>query len=123
MHVTQNLGIQDPKFDDYYLLRYLVSEYNNVHKAISKFTEYIKFRKEVNIDNIHDWDWTKATIIERYYQCGYYFTDKEQRPVYIEFPGAADFDAILTNYSVDEVFKLFSFQWELNERIIQPIAS
>lgn len=130
MHVQCNMGISDPRIDDGYLLRFLVASFNNVKnvfyrltKAITLWEEYWRFRAEHNVDNIIEEDWSKAELMYELYQAGYYFTDKIGRPVYIERVGCAKFDQILKNFSVEEVYKMFIFQWEMNERLIQPLAS
>lgn len=63
------------------------------------FTNYLKWRKENDIDHIEDYDFNEALQVKKVYPHGYHKMDKNGRPIYIE---------ILSECKIDEVFKITS---------------
>ena len=80
--------MNNPRWSDGYLVRYLVSRQFDLSATIKKWDAFIDWRNKNDIDNIGEFEFKEIDNVRKYYPHGYFMTDKVGRPVYIEKIGS-----------------------------------
>ena len=88
------MGCGDPPYDDAYLLRFLRARKFDISKTVEMWNKFINWRKENDVDNITSYDYEELNEVKKFYPHGYYKTDKDGRPLYIERVGELDLDKL-----------------------------
>jgi len=112
------MGIFDERFDDPYLLRFLRARKFDLSKTLEMWKNYIKWRKEKNVDQALSLDFPEINEAKKYYPHGFFRTDKEGRPMYFERNGLLKIDQF-SKVMTQERMEAFSIQ--KYERLIHVI--
>lgn len=120
---VQNMGINDPTYDDAYLLRFLRARKFDLPKTLEMWRNFIKWRHENNVDNILSMDFSEMDQAKKYYPHGYFRTDKSGRPIYIERIGYLKFDALTKIISMDRMQLYFVQSYERLLKEIFPACT
>lgn len=120
---VQNMGINDPTYDDPYLLRFLRARKFDLPKTLEMWRNFIKWRHEANVDNILTMDFSEMDQAKKYYPHGYFRTDRNGRPIYIERIGFLKFDALTKIIPLDRLQLYFIQSYERLLKEIFPACS
>ena len=83
-HVQTMEDVPSDLINSWDLLRFCRARKFDLPKIVEMFSNYIKWKKEKNLLKSGEIDMTQFSNIKDNYLHGYYHTDKEGRPVYIE---------------------------------------
>ena len=84
--VDENIT-NDPRYDDYYLLRFLRARKFDLKKTIKMFTAFLDWRVEHRADEaMVIYKCPGIQGVKTIYKHGYHATDREGRPFYIDAP-------------------------------------
>ena len=114
------VGCSDPPYDDVYLLRFLRARKFDFNKALEMWKNFIKWRRDNNVDNILEVPFPETPNIKQNYPHGYFRTDKLGRPIYIERIGALKFDALLKTVEINRLEQYFIQSFERLINVIFP---
>lgn len=118
------MKIDDPKFDDWYLLRFCRARKFKLADIITMWEKFITWRKEFDVDNAIAIDYTPMKeFAKANWEHGYYGVSRDGYPVYIERYEKTDIDKILKTYSEDELKKYYVNSYELMLHCIWAEAS
>jgi len=115
---VRDMGCSDPPYDDPYLLRFLRARKFNLAKTLVMWKNFIKWRKENNVDDIMNAKFPEMEEARKYYPHGYFRTDKLGRPIYIERIGLLKFEQLV---KVIPLEKLQMYFVQSYERLIHEI--
>ena len=87
-------------------------------KTFEMFTNFVKWRKEGDIDNIKNVSFPEIDQIKVYYPHGFHKTDKLGRPIYIEVLGSLNIDEL---FKITPPEKLLQYQVQQYERLMREI--
>lgn len=77
-HVTDVMQINDPKWDDWYLLRFCRARKFKLPDVIKMFENFIAWRKEQDVDNAIAKDYSPiVTFAKQYWEHGYYSMSRD----------------------------------------------
>ena len=103
----------DPRYDDYYLLRFLRARQFDIEKTLLMFKTFLDWRVEHRADEAmviyHCPNVEKAKSM---YKHGYHGTDLEGRPFYIDQPCQFDIDQLLEVVDRDELYTYYVREYE-----------
>lgn len=110
------MGCSDPPYDDTYLLRFLRARKFDLPKTLEMWKNFIQWRKDNNVEQIAEIEFTELNEAKKHYPHFYFRTDKQGRPIYIERMGALKFDQLakvmpherLTNYFIQSYERLLN---------------
>ena len=123
-HVKDVLKVTDPRFDDWYLLRFCRARKFDLPKVILMFTNFINWRKEKDIDNGMEKNFTAIyDTAKKEWEHGYYGVSRDGFPVYIERYANTDIDYILKTFSEEQLKAYFSNTFETMLHCIWPECS
>jgi hypothetical protein len=112
------------EWDDVALQRYLRARKHDVAKAKAMVLSTLAWRAQVGADTILDeFDFHEKQKFHEHYPEGFYNTDREGRPVYVQQPGNIDTAALWTFTTMDRSVKYHITQQEKYVRRIAPAAS
>jgi len=111
-------GFEDPPYDDSYLLRFLRARKFDLKNTMAMWINFIKWRKENNVDDIKNFVFAEIEEVKQFYPHGYFKTDKQGRPVYIERLGLLKLQQLFKCTTEDRYIKYFIQQ---NERLVTEI--
>jgi len=81
---NEEIEYDEDYFTDTILIRFLRARKLNLKDSFKMFTEYLKWRKEEDIDYIKTFEFPEEDKIKQYYPHTFHNTDKLGRPLYIE---------------------------------------
>lgn len=81
--------ILKPEHDDFFLLRWLRARDFNEEKAQTMLRKHLKWRKDMNVDNLFDW-YQVPEVFSKYHPGGFIGHDKEGCPVWLINSGNLD---------------------------------
>jgi len=123
-HVKDVNKVTDPKFDDWYLLRFCRARKFVLKDVITMWEKFITWRKEFGTDTMIENDFKYIDdFSKQYWHKGYYSVTKDGYPVYIERYEKTDIDKVLTNFSDDEIKKYYVNSYEMMIHCIWPECS
>lgn len=109
---VRNMGCTDPPYDDPYLLRFLRARKFDLPKTLLMWNNFIKWRKENNVDEILAKEFPEIPEAKKYYPHGYFRTDKLGRPIYIERIGHLKFDPLVKTIPLEKLQLYFVQSYE-----------
>ena len=109
---VRNQGCTDPPYDDPYLLRFLRARKFDLPKTLLMWNNFIKWRKENNVDEILAKEFPEIPEAKKYYPHGYFRTDKLGRPIYIERIGHLKFDPLVKTIPLEKLQLYFVQSYE-----------
>lgn len=123
-HVQKEMEINDPKFDDWYLLRFCRARKFKFDDVVLMFTNFINWRQENDVDNAISTDFTEIREFAKLnWEHGYYGVSRDGYPVYIERYEKTDIDKILKTYSEQQLTRYYVNSYELMLHCIWSEAS
>mgnify|MGYP000564849358 CR=1 FL=1 len=93
-HMKQELGLTNPIFDDFYLLRFCRARKFVYEDVKLMFDRHIEWRNQNNVDNMANFNLNGMEKLFEYLPHNYYCVDKQGRSVYIEQYKDFDLQAI-----------------------------
>eukprot|EP01017_Pseudomicrothorax_dubius_P025728 TRINITY_DN2810_c0_g1_i2.p1 TRINITY_DN2810_c0_g1~~TRINITY_DN2810_c0_g1_i2.p1 ORF type:complete len:183 (-),score=47.57 TRINITY_DN2810_c0_g1_i2:606-1154(-) len=84
---------------------------------------FIKWRKENDVDNIEKFEFPELDQVKMFYPHGYYKTDREGRPLYIERIGLLDLTKLFQVTTEERLIKYYIQSYELLINKIFPACS
>mmetsp|Transcript_34355 Transcript_34355/g.31064 ORF Transcript_34355/g.31064 Transcript_34355/m.31064 type:complete len:233 (-) Transcript_34355:90-788(-) len=109
-------GFKDHLNKDDLLLRFLHARKFNLDDTMKMFNDYVVWRNEHKIDD--PFDYPEVEQVKKYFPHGYFRTDKQGRPIYIERPGVLDFKKLLEVTTIERFLKYYI---HCNEKLIHEI--
>lgn len=100
------------KYHDLFLLRFMRARKFDVKLVHEMFTNYIKWRKEADVDNIESFDFSEQLKVKEIYPHGYHQTDNYGRPIYIEIISQCNIDEVLTRSNEERMTKYYIKEYE-----------
>lgn len=125
-YIKNELRVDNPIFDDWYLLRFCRSRKFNLKDVIAMFKKFLEFRETINADQILKSvkrNKPFAKIYSKHQQSVYFCTDKVGRPVKIDRWDAFDKKNMLGKVPKKETLELFTKQIECDLHCIYPYMS
>ena len=83
-YATSNPDVPQEMITEWYLLRFCRARKFKLDKVIKMFSNFIEWKKKNELLKSGEIDMAQYATIKNNYCHGYYHTDKEGRPVYIE---------------------------------------
>jgi len=111
------------KNDDSVLIRFLRARKMDLAKTFEMFSNTLKWRKEVNLDQIFEYEFNELPLVKKYYPHGFHKIDKLGRPIYFEISGDLDIEELLKVTSIDRMFRYQIRQYEYLMNFIFPACS
>jgi hypothetical protein len=106
------------KYTPSQLVKFLRARKLDVNKSFEMFTNYLKWHKENDIDNISSFPFPELDRVKVYYPHGFHKTDKQGRPIYIDIMGELKIDDLLKLTTQERMVK---YQIKTYERLISHI--
>eukprot|EP00397_Hematodinium_sp_SG-2012_P028247 GEMP01029731.1.p1 GENE.GEMP01029731.1~~GEMP01029731.1.p1 ORF type:complete len:361 (+),score=66.50 GEMP01029731.1:90-1172(+) len=110
--------ILEPRFDDFYLARFLRARKGDVPKAIKMLKEHFKWREEKQIDKLYynhvsnPKPFPEEADLAKVYPSGYWGVDDLGQIIYYERIGIADSKKVLRICNKDRYVQYFAYQYE-----------
>jgi len=123
-YVREELGYNHPEINFWFLLRFGRARNFNLSHMKIMIKGYVDYRRDISkrgIDRINFYE--KCEPIFKYFDGGFFYTDKEDRPVYYLFFGKCDFANLFKHYSVEQVIDAHINLIERFVHVILPACS
>jgi len=120
---VQNMGCQNPPYDDAYLLRFLRARKFDLTKALQMWSNFYKWRQENKVDDINAYVFSEIDEVRKYYIHGYFRTDKIGRPIYIERVGLLKIQNLFKVTSQERLVRYYTQSYERLLHEIFPACS
>ena len=99
-------------WDDVTLCRFLRARKFVIEKSLEMFNNYLRWRQENDLANIHTYEFPEATPIKEFYPHGFHKTDRLGRLIYIERYGSLDMDRIFALTNEERMIKYYIREYE-----------
>lgn len=114
----------DPRYDDYYLLRFLRARKFNIDKTIEMFEDFLDWRYEHKAnDAMVLYKCPNIPEVKKIYHHGYHKTDKLGRPFYIDQPCNFNVKDVLEIAPEDEFYQYYIREYEYLLHVRFPACS
>lgn len=116
--VRKALEPLEPRFDDYYLIRFLRARKGDVPAAIEMLRAHFKWRQENKIDELYynhmfnPTPFPEEAQLAWVYPTGYWGMDNDGRVIYFERIGAADYKGVFRICNKERYLEHFAYQYE-----------
>jgi len=106
------------------LRRFLRARKHDIAKAKAMILKTIAWRRENGVDTIlEDFDFKEKELFHKHYPEGFFCTDREGRPVYVQKPGDINCSALWEFTTLERSIKYHITQQERYVNIIAPSAA
>ncbi|CAD8202218.1 unnamed protein product [Paramecium pentaurelia] len=122
-NIVNQMGLSEKIYDDPYLLRFLRARKFDLGKTQQMFNDFIKWRKENDVDNIMTYMFDELPQVRTHYPHGYHKTDKMGRPIYIERIGMLQLNKLFEVTTEQRLIKYYIQSYELLLKRIFPACS
>ena len=103
----------EDKYNENYLIRFLIAEKYDLEKAYKKFKKYLDWYTKYEVSKIKtSYKYSDLNEVNKYYKTGYHKCDKLGRPIYIE---------IFEDYPLNDLSKKAATHERLNTFYIQKL--
>ncbi|KAJ3129326.1 cytosolic factor, phosphatidylinositol/phosphatidylcholine transfer protein [Nowakowskiella sp. JEL0407] len=121
----QDAGAFDAeRHDDFLLLRFLRARKFDIPKSKKMFLDCEAWRKEFKVEEIvASFAYGERLEVGKIYPRYYHKTDKQGRPIYIEFLGNLDVKKLLSVTNIDRVMQYHVREYEKTQRYRLPACS
>lgn len=109
----------EPRFDSFYLLRFLRARKGDVPKAVKMLQAHFNWRRSHDIDALFYDSMDKEPLtfaeeedIARIYPTGYWGVDELGQPIYYERMGMTDFKALMRICTKERFIEYWTYQYE-----------
>lgn len=114
----------DPRFGDYFFIRFLRARNFNHDKSKAMLQEYFKWRQGFGVDRIVEYEqYPMANQVKEFYPHGYHGVDRQGRPIYIEQLGKVDVNKVLKITDTRAICEYFVQEYEHLVEVILPCCS
>ena len=114
----------DPRYDDYYYLRFLRARKFNLDKTMEMFKKFLEWRIEHRADEaIVIYKCPNLEKAREIYPHGYHGTDREGRPLYIDQPCNFYIEDLTAIVSQEELYSYYVREYEKLIHIRLPACS
>ena len=114
----------DPRYDEYYLLRFLRARQFDLEKTMTMFKNFLEWREENNVDQAMVlYECPNMKKVRKIYQHGYHGVDREGNPLYIDQPCKFEAEDVLQIVDKDELYKYYIREYEKLLHIRMPACS
>lgn len=122
-HILKN-SLSDPRFDDYYLLRFCRARKFNLAKTIEMFEAMIAWRKQYDVENcVSIYKCPNLAAMKKIYKHCWHKTDKIGRPIWMEQTCTFEMDDLLKVITRDEIYQHYIRVYEELIHIVFPACS
>jgi hypothetical protein len=115
---SNNVVYNQNEINNNYLIRFLRARKLDLNKTLEMFINYLKWRKENNVDEIESFEFPEAEKLKVFYPHGLHKTDKLGRPIYIEVLGELKVDEM---YKITTPERLLQYQTREYEKLLKNI--
>lgn len=123
-YIAEENLTNDPRYDDYYLLRFLRARQFDMEKTIKMFTDFLAWRTEHRADEaMVIYKCPNVEKAKNLYQHGYHGTDRLGRPFYIDQPCKFHIDDLLEIVEKAELYQYYVREYEKLLHIRMPACS
>lgn len=109
---VRGMGLNDPPYDDVYLLRFLRARKFDMKKTIIMWNNFIQFRKDEKADELLNYDYPELDEVKKHYPHAYFKTDKIGRPVFYERAGMLNYHELMKVTTMERFQKYFIKEYE-----------
>jgi hypothetical protein len=123
-YLREELNYNGPEIGFWFLLRF--GRARNFHLANMKtmIKGYVEYRRDIEQRGIDRLDYYEAVApVFKYFDGGFFHTDKENRPVYYFFFGNVDFGNLFANHSIEQVINAHIHLLERFVHVVLPTCS
>jgi len=99
-------------------LRFLRARKFDMNKTLTMWNTFMKWRKDNKVDEIESYVFSELPDVKKFYPHGYFKTDKEGRPIYIERIGALKIKEL---FKVTTEERLIRYYMQSYENLIKEI--
>lgn len=117
------LGCTNPPYDDGYLLRFLRARKFDIPKTLIMWNNFLKWRIDNKVDAIASFEYPELPEVKKFYPHGYFKTDKQGRPIYIERIGALKIKELFKVTTEDRLIKYYIQGYERLLNHVFPACS
>lgn len=115
---------EDPRFDDYYLLRFLRARKFNIKKTLEMFKKFLDWRIEHNVNDAMVQNvCPNIEKVKEIYKFGYHGVDKQGRPFSIDNPCSFYIEELLEIADKNELYAFYVRDYETTLHVRFPAAS
>ena len=122
-HIRVTLGNTDPRWTDWYILRFCRARKFAYEKVIEMIDKCIRWSQDMKVAQIGAVDLGRYAQLREWYSHGYYNTDKLGRPLYIEEVKKLKTKEVFAEYSDAELTTYYVQSYERLIHIIFPECS
>ena len=123
-YITDHIDYKGSEISTWFLLRVGRARNFNVDAMKKMMSDYKDFRTGSFFSEVLDMSVeAKWKPLQELMDSGFFYTDRQGRPVYVLSVGTSNWEKIVTDFSIDEIVQwhLKKLEWFLN--IINPIGS
>ena len=122
-YIVEELKITDKRWNNWQILRFCRARKFNYDKVIEMINKHLKWFAERKVDELALVDMSKYSKLREIYVHGYYHTDKQGRPVYIERTKMMKISACFAEYTEDELIDYHIQSYERLINVVMPACS
>lgn len=124
-NIESSIGdLLNPRYDDYYLRRFLRARQHDLEKGQEMFLNHLKWRKDFGTDTIlEDFVYEERESFLALYPQGYHKVDKLGRPIYIQHLGQINMKAMKNVTTEDRMIRFHVQEYERALKYIFPACS
>ncbi|KAG2448916.1 hypothetical protein HYH02_006264 [Chlamydomonas schloesseri] len=123
--VALDPALWDPQRHDFFTLRrFLRARSHHTARAVDMWRAHLQWRRDNDVDSVlRDFSFPERSEFLRHAPQGYYHTDREGRPVYVQLLGAADLGALRRIATEDRMFRFIIHEHEYVCKVMLPLCS
>jgi hypothetical protein len=116
-------GVPSEMINSWYLLRFCRARKFDLKKTLEMFSNFIEWKTKNNLLQSGQIDMTQFVDIKKNYMHGYYHTDKQGRPVYIERVNGLNPKEMFKTYTDEQLIQYYIQAYDRLIHLMYPICS